>query len=179
MFTTEIIIFILATLAGILLYWRESKNNYLFRLVNRITHSKEQQMKKTAKKGFLFMQPFLVRLVYIVLLVLVVYLISEFLTPVPILSIKFFATIIVGMTVGTYFASLIVFANKKVEGGQDLIEETLEKGKEMLKDFTEGDNDNDNDKTTLKKEVEKEETKEKKAPKKSARDRLKDKGFIN
>lgn len=177
MFTTEIIIFILAVLAGILLYWRESKNNYLFRLVNRITHSKEQQMKKTDKKGFLFMQAFLVRLVYIVLLVLVAYLISEFLTPVRILNIKFFATIIVGMTVGTYFASLIVFANKKVEGGQDLIEETLEKGKEMLKDFTEGDNDND--KTTLKKEVEKEETKEKKATKKSARDRLKDKGFIN
>jgi Na+/H+ antiporter NhaC len=173
MFTLEIIIFILAILAGILLYWRESKSNYLYKLINRITHSKEQQMKADAKKGFFFMQPFLIRLVYMVVLILVIYLISEFLTPIRILNIKYFATLIVGTMLGTYFASLIVFANKKVESSHDIIEETIKKGKSMLKDLTE--------KEEIEK-VEKEPSKKEKEPnteaKKSARERLKDKGFL-
>ncbi len=170
MFTQELIIFILAVLFGILLYWRESKNNYVFRLVNRITHSKEQQMKITDKKGFLFMQPFLIRLIYMTILILVSYLISEFLTPIRILNIKFFATIIVGTMLGTYFASVIIFANNKVENSHDIIEETIEKGKEMFKDLTET-NKKEETKTAKPKDPIKE-------PKKSARERLKDKGYL-
>ena len=174
MITQEIIIFILAILLGILLYWRESKNNYLFRLVNKITHSKEQQIKKTSRKGFLFMQPFLIRLIYMTVFILIVYLISEFLTPFRILNIKFFATIIVGTMLGTYFASLIVFANDKMEDGQDVIEETLEKGKSMLKDLTET-----KEKEAAKVEKPKDEIKKEiKETKKSARERLKDKGYM-
>ena len=172
MITLEIIIFILAVLLGIVLYWRESKSNYLFKLVNRITHSKDQQLKKEDKKGFLYGQPFLIRFVYLVVFILIIYLISAFLTSFRILNVKFFATIIVGTLLGTYFASLIVFTNDKVEDGQDIIEDALEKGKEMFNDLTEKD-----EKVTPKKTIDKTE-KEVTKTEKSARDRLKDKGFL-
>ncbi len=179
MITFEIIIFILAILLGILLYWRESKNNYLFRLINRITHSKEQQLKKEDKKGFFFMQPFLIRFVYLVVLILAGYLVSLLIIPFNFITLQYLITIIVGTVLGTYFASLIIFATDKVEDGQDIIEETIEKGKEMLKDLTDKE---DTTKTEQKIEKPKEESNDASTDstteKKSARERLKDKGFL-
>lgn len=172
MITFEIIIFILAILLGILLYWRESKSNYLFRLINRITHSKEQQMKKEDKKGFFFMQPFLIRFVYLVVLILAGYLVSLLIIPFNFITLQYLITIIVGTVLGTYFASLIIFATDKVEDGQDIIEETIEKGKEMLKDLTEKEASKKSEQNIKKPKEEAKETK------KSARERLKDKGFL-
>ncbi len=171
MITFEIIVFILSILLGILLYWRESKNNYLYRLVNKLTHTKDLQIKKEDKKGFLFMQPFLIRVIYLTLLIIVGFLISLILIPFNFITVQYLITIIVGSILGTYFASLIVFANNKVENSQDIIEETIEKGKEMLKELTETDK-----KEASKIEKPKDAIKE---TKKSARERLKDKGFIN
>jgi len=168
MITFEIILFILALLFGILLYWRESKNNKLYRLVNKLTHAKDQQMKPTNRKGFIYEQPFVMRLIYIVLLVLFSYLIAEFLTPIRILDIKYLTTIIVGTIIGTYFGTLIVKSNKKIEDSQEVIDEALKKGKEFIEDLT------DDDKIDSKKEE-----KPKQNNKKSARERLKDKGFLD
>ena len=170
MITFEILLFILATLFGIFIYWRESKNNTLYRTVNKITHAKEQQMKVTDKKGFIFEQAFLMRLIYIVLLVIATYLVSLVVLPFNAGNIQYFFTCIVGILAGTYFASAIVFANKKVEDGQDVIEESIEKGKEFLKDFTK---ENIKPTETLKEKESKPEV-----PKKSGRDRLKDKGLM-
>jgi uncharacterized membrane protein required for colicin V production len=194
MITTEILIFIVAVLFGIFLYWRESKNNYLFRLVNKFTHAKELQMKSGDKKGFLYLQPFLMRLVYLVVLILIIYGISEFLTPFRILNVKYFATIVVGSMAGTYFASMVVFASDKIEGGQDLIDNSIEKGKKILKDLTDEPKENieskekkNEIKDTKKeekpdKEHEASEEKPKESPKKpskkSGRERLKDKGLL-
>jgi len=186
--TLEIIIFVIAVMFGILLYWRESKSNYLYRLANKITHTKELQMKKTDKKGFLFEQPFLMRLVYVVLSFLILFLVLNFLTPINIFSPKYYATTIVGTLVGTYFASLIVMANDKIEDSNHLIEETLEKGKDMIKEITEdvketakNVKENIEDKFENKevpiKETPKPEVK-KETPKKSGRDRLKEKGLL-
>jgi len=175
--TFEIIIFVIAVLFGILLYWRESKNNYLYRLANKITHSKEQQMKSTNRKGFVFQQPFLIRLVFIVILFLIGFIIVNFLTPFNIFYPKYFATTIVGTVVGTYFASLIVFANEKIEHGQETIDETIEKGKEFIKEISEDVKEKFEDntkKTPSKKSIE---TKIEE-PKKSGRDRLKEKGLL-
>ena len=47
--TLELIIFTAAALAGIVLYWRESKNNKLYRLLNKLTHAKKLQMKPDLK----------------------------------------------------------------------------------------------------------------------------------
>ncbi|MCF6349620.1 MAG: hypothetical protein L3J23_01140 [Flavobacteriaceae bacterium] len=171
MITFEIILFIVAILLGILLYWRESKNNYLFRLINRITHSKEQQLKKENKKGFFFRQPFLIRFVYLVILILMGYLISLLIIPFNFVTIQYLITMIIGTVLGTYFASLIIFATDKVEDGQDIIEEALKKSKKLLKELT----DEDESKKIIQ---EMEKPKEEETTKKSARDRLKDKGFI-
>ncbi len=166
MITFEIILFILALLTGILLYWRESKNNYLFRLINRITHSTEQQMKPSDRKGFLFMQPFVLRLVFVVILVLVAYLITEFLTPIRILDIKYLSTMVVGILVGTYLATLIVKANESIEGSQEIIDASIKKGKDLLHDLTSEEEPIEPPKKTEKKEE------------RSARERLKDKGLL-
>lgn len=170
MITFEIILFILAILVGILLYWRESKNNYLYRLVNKITHSKEQQIKSTDRKGFLFMQPFVLRLVFVVILILAVYLITEFLTPVRILDIKYLSTMIVGTLAGTYLATLIVKANKTIENSQEIIDESIKKGKELIEELT-TDDKTDTETLESKKQIEKD-------TKKSARERLKNKGLL-
>lgn len=169
MITFEIILFILAVLFGIFIYWRESNNNTLYRTINKITHSKEQQLKESDKKGFIYEQPFLMRIIYIVLLMILTYLVSLIILPFNIGNIQYFFTCIVGTLTGTYFASAIVFTNKKVKDSQDIIEESLEKGKEYIKE--------------LAKEKSKTETPEvskptSKTPKKSGRDRLKDKGLM-
>ncbi|HIE45442.1 MAG TPA: hypothetical protein EYP87_04595, partial [Flavobacteriaceae bacterium] len=137
--TLEFIVFILSALFGIFIYWRESKNNYLYRLINKITHSKETQMKKTDKKGFLFEQPLVFRIIYIVILFIVASLVIRFLTPINNIGIIYFTNMIVGTILGTYIATLIVKATDKLEDGQDIIEGTFEKGKEYLKDLTKDD----------------------------------------
>ena len=60
--TLELIVFIAAILFGILLYWRESNGNGLYRFCNKIINSKELQMKSEDKTGFVFQQTFLLRL---------------------------------------------------------------------------------------------------------------------
>ncbi len=167
MITFEIILFILATLFGILMYWRESKNNKLYRFFNKLTHSKEQQMLPSKRRGFLYEQPFVLRLIYVVLFVLLTYLIAEFLTPVRILDIKYLTTIIVGIIIGTYLGTFIVKANEKLDTSHEIIEDTLQKGKEYIEDLTK------DEKVNPKQETPKKETK------KSARERLKDKGFLD
>ena len=190
--TLELILFTLATMFGVLLYWRESKNNALYRFANKLINAKENQMQKTDRKGFLFTQPFLMRLVYVVLLFLIGFLVVNFLTPINIFSPKYFATTIVGTLAGTYFASLIVLANEKIDGSQDAIEETFEKGKDFIEEITDDVKEKTKSfkekiedkfehkeapqKTEIKEEI-KEETK-KESPKKSGRDRLKEKGLL-
>lgn len=167
MITFEIILFILASLFGIFIYWRESKNNSLYKSINKITHSKDQQMTEKNKKGFVYKQPFLMRLIYVTLLVITTYLLSLIILPFNTGNIQYFFTCIVGILAGTYFASAIVFANKKVEDSQDIIEESFEKGKEFIKDLT---------KEEVKPNTQKQNTSTK--TKKSGRERLKDKGLM-
>ena len=69
--TLEVIVFIAAILFGILLYWRESNGNGLYRFFNKLMNSKELQMKANDKKGFVFQQSFLLRLVFISFLFLI------------------------------------------------------------------------------------------------------------
>ena len=88
MITIEIIIFIATILFGIVLYWRESKNNKLYRMMNKLTHSKELQMAPDNPKGFLYMQPFLMRLVWVAAMFLIAVVLVTALTPIKILNLK-------------------------------------------------------------------------------------------
>jgi len=175
----EFIIFILAALFGIFIYWTESKNNFLYRFVNKLTHTKDLQMKSAERKGFLFNQPLVYRIIYIVVFYIIVFAILRFLTPFNTVGIIYFTNFVVGTILGTYIASLIVKANDTIADGHDIIEETLEKGKDYIKDLTDDVKDKVDDfsEKSEKKEVS-ENKKEERKEEKSGRDRLKDKGLL-
>ena len=75
--TIELIVFIVAILFGMLLYWRESNGNGLYRFVNKVVNSKELQMKADDRTGFVFQQKFLLRVVYVTFLFIIVSLVLE------------------------------------------------------------------------------------------------------
>ena len=176
--TIELIVFIVAILFGVLLYWRESNGNGLYRFINRIVNSKELQMKKDDRTGFVFQQKFLLRIVYVTFLFLMVSIVLQFFTPFkPFGSyngVSTFASSIVGTVLGTYLANFVLKSGKivdeKSESITELVSGTIEKGKEMLDDIT----------TKEEPEAVIEEPKKEETPKeeKSARERLKDKGLI-
>ena len=172
--TLEIIVFILAILFGIMIYWRESKNNRLYRFFNRLTHSKDLQMKKDDKKGFVHQQAFLMRLVWVTLSFVLVIGIVAAVTPFQLFYIEYFASGIVGTLIGTYIASGFLMANKKMR--KENLEKAIQKGKDFIEDFADGDEEEAPEPQA---EVKEEEPAPEETPKKSARDRLKDKGMIN
>lgn len=179
----EIIIFIAAILFGIFLYWRESNGNGMYRFVNKMVNSKELQMKPTDKKGFVFQQAFLPRLVYIAGGFLLVAVILQFLTPFKIFAsyngVSAFASIVVGTLIGTYVANFVIKSGDVIEDKsdslEDIVHDTIEKGKEIIEDIKNKDEvaEETIDETT---EELKEETPKK--DEKSARERLKDKGLL-
>lgn len=170
--TIDIIIFVLSALFGIVIYWRESKSNKFYRFSNKLTHSKELQMKPDNRKGFVHQQPFLIRLVWVTLLFVIVFSILSFVNPFSVNFIQFFATAIVGTIIGTYITSAVLFTNSKVK--KENLEKVIKKGKDFIEDIADGEEEIKNElKEEPKLEKEQEGTKEK-----SARDRLKDKGMI-
>lgn len=181
--TFELIIFIAAILFGIILYWRESSGNRLYRFFNKLLNSKELQMKPSDKKGFIYQQSFLLRLVFVSLLFLIGIIISRFLIPISLTTISIFASMIVGTLVGTYVAGFIFKSTEaiedKAEDFEDIVQNTIEKGKDFIEDLQ-----HKNDKTDVtsssssraESRGEKKETEIKEE--KSARERLKDKGLL-
>lgn len=167
--TWEIIVFLSAMLFGVILFWRESKNNKLYRFADKLTHSKKLQMKADDTKGFLFRQPFLGRLAYILALFLFILAATTILIPFSVFTFQLYIASVVGTTIGTYIASVIFVAREKIEDNQDFIENTIEKGKEIIDDIIPD------------KKEEKIEHVEKPEPvqnKKSARDKLKEDGLL-
>lgn len=173
--TLELIVFIAAILFGIVLYWRESKGNNLYRFFNKIINSKALQMQPDDKTGFVHQQSFLLRLVFIGFLFLIGILVIRFLVPINIATISVFASMIVGTIIGTYLANFIFKSTEVIEQQSDSIEgmvsETLEKGKDFIEDFT-------TTKPKVIQEAKKEIKNEPKVEQKSARERLKDKGLL-
>ena len=173
--TLELIAFIASILFGILLYWRESNSNAIYRFFNKLINSKKLQMKANDKTGFVYQQRFLLRFVFVTFLFLVLMLISKFLIPINYATISMFASAIVGTLLGTYVANMVFKSTEIIDEKSDSIEEivhtTIDKGKDFMDEVLH--------KEDTVKEI-KEETKPE-APKveeKSARERLKDKGLL-
>lgn len=175
--TLELIVFIASILFGILLYWRESHGNGLYRFVNKMVNSKELQMKHEDKTGFVYQQKLLLRIVFISFLFLGFIIIAQFLIPIGYNynTISTFASSILGTLLGTYLASFIIKSTKvieeKTDSFEDIVHETIEKGKDFMDDI----------KTTKPKVIEeakKEIDRKPKPEEKSARERLKDKGLM-
>ncbi|GEQ85552.1 hypothetical protein ULMS_10600 [Patiriisocius marinistellae] len=172
--TLEIIVFVLAILFGIIIYWTESKSNRIYRFINHLTHNEELQMKPENRKGFFHLQPFLLRLVYITLLFVIAAVIVSFTTPINAFYVQYFVSAIVGTIIGSYIASIFLFASERTK--KEALQQAFEKGKDRVEEFV--DDVKDNFETETPKPQSKTETKIKDAPKKSARDRFKDKGMI-
>ena len=170
--TLEIIVFILAILFGIIWYWRESKDNKVYRFFNKVTHAKELQMKPENTKGFIHKQVFLMRLVWITLLYALAATIISFVTPINAFYVQYFVSAIIGTLIGSYIASLFLFAKNSTK--KENISKAFQKGKDLVEDFSEDVKASfTEDEAPTPKETETTET-----PKKSARDRFKDKGMI-
>lgn len=191
--TIELIVFVAAILFGILLYWRESNGNGLYRFVNKLVNTKELQMQPDDKTGFIYKQKFLLRLVYVTFLFLVFALILQFFTPIEIFSSYYgtstFASSIAGTLIGSYVANFVIksgtiiedksgditdIVKEVVEKGKDVVEDVKEKTSEVVEDFTKKEaavdsiEDISNEKDNTAPETDK----------KSARERLKDKGYL-
>jgi len=172
----EIIIFITSILFGAFLYWRESQSNKVYRFFNKVMNSKELQMKPEDKKGFIFQQSVLIRLLFITGLFLVGIAITRILIPIDLATISLFVSMIFGTFAGTYLAQLILKSSTSIEERTDELEEkfndVLEKGKDFIEDIK-GKEPHTIEKAQeeIKEEAPKENTK-------SARERLKDKGYL-
>ena len=171
--TLELIIFIASILFGIVWYWRESQGNKLYRFFNKLINSKELQMKSTDKKGFVYQQSFILRIVFITSFFLIGIIITRFLVPIDLTTISIFASMIVGTLLGTYVANFIFksseIIDEKSDSLEDIVSDTIEKGKDFIEDLQK----KESEETEVVKEVEKPKEQEK-----SARERLKDKGLL-
>ncbi|MCH3884753.1 MULTISPECIES: hypothetical protein [Tenacibaculum] len=176
--TLELIVFIAAILFGALLYWRESQGNGIYRFFNKMMNSKELQMKIEDKKGFLYQQSLLLRLVFITALFLIGIVITKFLIPIDLATLSLFASMIFGTLLGTYLAGFIFKSSEvideKSDSLEDLVSDTIEKGKDFIEDLKADKTEVNEDVTSS--TIEKKE--EPKAQEKSARERLKDKGLL-
>ncbi len=173
MLTLELIIFISAILFGIFIYWTESKGNNVYRFVNKIFNSKELQIKESNKKGFVYKQSFILRLVFISIFFLVILIAFQFIVPIGLATVSIFLSMIAGTLAGSYLATFIFKSSEIIEDQtenlEDIVKETFEKGKDFIEDL----------KDDAKEAVSTNEKTEKvKAPEKSARERLKDKGYL-
>ncbi len=173
--TLELIVFIGSILFGILLYWRESTGNGLYRFFNKIMYSKELQMSPNDPTGFLYQQKFVLRLVFITLIFLIGILIARFLIPIDIATISVFTSSIVGTLLGTYIGGFVLKSEKVIDEQSDSLEEkfdqAIEQGKEYIQDFKAKE-------PKAVEEAKKEIEEQPEEPKKSARERLKDKGLM-
>ena len=131
--TLELIIFIASIVFGVVIYWRESQGNKVYRFFNKLMNSKELQMKPLDRKGFIYEQNFILRLVFIVSFFLVVILITRFLIPIDLATISLFASMIFGTLIGTYIAGLIFKSSKIIDEQSDSLEDifndVIENGK--------------------------------------------------
>lgn len=176
--TIELITFIGAILFGILLYWRESNGNGLFRFINKLAYSKELQMKPEDKKGFIYQQSLLLRIVYISALFLIGIVIARFLIPIDLATISLFASMIVGTLAGTYVAAFVFKSgeviDEKSDSFEDVLQDTIDKGKDFIEDLKNKETNVSEETQEITEEVQE----EIKPEEKSARDRLKDKGLL-
>ncbi|WP_024740970.1 hypothetical protein [Tenacibaculum maritimum] len=171
--TSELIVFIAAILLGILLYWRESKGNRGYRFLDKMLNYKDLQMGLTDRKGFVYQQTFLLRLVFVTAFFLIATVILQLIIPITIGVVSVFISMIIGTVIGTYVAGFIIKSTEIIEEQSELIEGMVEdsigKGKEFIENLT-----TENITPISEKKTEEGSKKEEK----SARERLKDKGLL-
>ncbi|MDG1399049.1 MAG: hypothetical protein P8P88_11750 [Polaribacter sp.] len=172
--TLELIVFIASILFGAVIFWRESQGNKMYRFFNKLMNSKELQMDTADRKGFVYQQSFLLRLVFIAALFLVAIVITKFIIPIDLATISLFTSMIFGTLLGTYLANFIFKSSAVIEEQSDSLEDkfqdVIEKGKDFIEDLK-------GEEQPAAENI-KEENQKPKENERSARERLKDKGFL-
>ena len=173
--TLEIIVFIASILFGVLLYWRESTGNGLYRFFNKMMYAKKLQMSPIDPTGFLFQQKFILRLVFITIIFLFGILIARFLIPIDIATISVFTSSIVGTLLGTYIGGFVLKSEKVIDEQSDSLEQkydhVIEQGRDFIQDIRTKE-------PKVIEEAKQEIENEPNTQEKSARERLKDKGLM-
>ncbi len=172
--TLELIIFIASILFGAVIFWRESQGNKVYRFFNKMMNSKELQMNLENKKGFVYKQSFLLRLVFITTLFLIGVVITRFLIPIDLATISLFTSMIFGTLIGTYLAGFIfkstAIINEQSDSLEDKFQDVIEKGRGFVDDLQK--------KEPVVIEKTDDEITKQKVEEKTARERLKDKGLL-
>ena len=75
-------------------------------------------MKPDNKKGFVHQQNFLLRLVWITLFFALAAAAISFATPINAFYVQYFVSAIVGTLIGTYVASVVLFAQESTKKGK-------------------------------------------------------------
>ncbi len=127
-------------------------------------------MKPENQKGFIHRQNLLLRLVWITLLFALAAAVISFATPINAFYVQYFVSAIVGTLIGTYIASVFIFAQESTK--KENLDKAFQKGKDFVDDLTDGEKETRQEPAAEKKPEPETE------PKKSARDRFKDKGMI-
>lgn len=170
----DLIAFVACILFGMVLYWRESKGNSLYRFFNKVLNSKELQMKAEDKKGFVYQQSLVLRIVFITALFLTAIIALGILIPIDFNVVSMFLSGIFGTLAGTYLSHFVISSGEVIEEQSesitDIVSDTIEKGKDFIEDIRHPESA----------EPEQIEDKEpiEPAKEKSARERLKDKGLL-
>ncbi|MBT8269088.1 MAG: hypothetical protein KJN59_07670, partial [Bacteroidia bacterium] len=139
-------------------------------------------MKEDDKTGFVYRQKFLLRVVYITAFFILLMVILKFLIPINYTTISIFASCIVGTLIGTYVANFVLKSGKiideKGDSLQDIVSDTIEKGKDLIEDMTQDEEPEANQVEEAEPSDDAVKPEEPKEDKKRARDRLKDKGYL-
>ncbi len=174
----DFIVFIASILFGVLIYWRESRSNSIFRGYNTFINKKETRMEASDRKGFFYQRSIVYRLLNVLFLTIlfgmIVYntpLLNKHILEV---SLSFF----VGVLAGTYLAAALPTVKRAVDNPLDALKDVGNAGKGVLTDLTETATEKLTEKKSEKiappeKEVETEEPK-----KETARERMKRKGYL-
>lgn len=174
----EIIIFIAALLLGVLIYWRESRSNGLFRAYNAFINKKETRMEATDRKGFFHLRPLIYRVLNALLLAIAVGIIVYYL---PLLNnhiLQIALAAFVGIVLGTYLAAALPTVKRAVDNPLEALQDVGEAGKEIISDLSETAAERIK-KEPVEKEIEKKlEEQPKEEKKETARERMKRKGYL-
>jgi hypothetical protein len=133
--TLELSIFIASVLFGVLLYWRESTGNKVYRVFNKLMNAKELQMGAANRKGFVYQQSFLVRTCFITAFLLTLLLITHFLILISYAVILLFVFLIFGILFGTYIAEFVFKSSEIIKNKIAFLKEKFRKFIRKAKDF--------------------------------------------
>lgn len=165
-----------AFLFGGFIYWRESRNNSLYRRYNKLINKKDLQMKSSDRKGFFFLRNLPIRVLNSLL---ITGFFVALLYYVPYMKINFELVLdfFLFFLIGTYVAAALPTVKDVVDNPMDTLQKVGEAGKTVVSDIA-GDMKVEKEVPSTQENASSKADDAPEAPKESARDRMKRKGYL-